>query len=104
MWSLEIHVRVFRQDYAANLVPSASKRVTSKNADAFFKSKLPKVLLFTDKPSTPLLYKSLSSEFKSFLVFGEVQKASKELVTRFDITVFPSLLVLAAAGFFPFRC
>ena len=86
------------QDYAANLVPSAAKRLSAKVMPEFLKGKQPKVLLFTDKSSTPLLYKSLSTQFKAHLSFGEVQKASKDLVKQFDVTAFPTLLVLPAGA------
>ena len=90
------------QDHASNLVPSNSKRLTAKNAGDFLKgAKMPKVVLFTDKSETPMLYKALSTEFKAHLAFGEVQKSNKELVKQFDVTAFPTLLVLPAGDAAP---
>jgi protein disulfide-isomerase A6 len=47
--------------------------VTFENYQDFIKKDLYKVLLFTDKKSTPPLYKALSKEFKGKLIFGEVR-------------------------------
>ncbi len=86
------------QDFASNMVPSASKRITAKNVAEFIKGKMPKVILFTDKDKTPLLYKALSNEFKKNLAFGDVSKTTKEVVKQFDITSFPTIVVLPAGA------
>jgi len=68
--------------------------VGKKNEEAFFKSELTKVLLFTDKPKTSDLYKALSCDFKGRLALGEVRKSEADLVERFGVTKFPTLLVV----------
>jgi len=40
----------------------------------------PHVLLFTDKKSTPAIFKSLSKKFIDKLVFGEVRSSETELI------------------------
>lgn len=52
-----------------------------------------KVLLFSTKGSSPL-YKSLSLRFKDRIEFGLVVKTGSEIAEHFDISDFPSLLVL----------
>jgi len=47
--------------------------VSYENYSDFIKKDLYKVLLFTDKKSTPPLYKALSKDFKGSLIFGEVR-------------------------------
>ena len=54
-----------------------------------------KVILFTAKKSTPPLLKALSKEFKGRIVFGEVRQSSEKLVQKFQITNFPTILVLS---------
>jgi hypothetical protein len=92
------------KQYATNIIPSTSKRLSVKNAPDFIAGSKPKVVLFTDKNDTPVLYKSLSTEFKAHLAFGEVQKSNKELVKQFGITAFPTLLVLPAGTSVPKVC
>ncbi|CAO3580656.1 unnamed protein product [Absidia cylindrospora] len=58
-------------------------------------STLPKVILFTDKPTTTPLYKALSVDFgNGRLLMGEVKKAEKKVLDIFGINKFPTLLVL----------
>jgi hypothetical protein len=54
----------------------------------------PHVLLFTDKKTTPAILKSLSKKFLDKLVFGEVRHTETELVEKFKVTEFPTLLVV----------
>ena len=57
-----------------------------------------KVLLISDKKSTPPLFKALSIEFRNRLVFGEVRKSdstSSEVISSLNVTTFPTILVLS---------
>lgn len=54
-----------------------------------------KVVLFTQRKSTPPLFKALSKHFKDKLSFGEIRQSEKELAQRFQITAFPSVLVIS---------
>lgn len=53
-----------------------------------------KILLFTDKKSTPAIYKALSKRFKDRLMFGEVRKSEEELCKLFGVTEFPTILAI----------
>ncbi|KAL3137374.1 hypothetical protein ABBQ32_006902 [Trebouxia sp. C0010 RCD-2024] len=57
---------------------------------------LPKVVLFTDKPRTSALYKSLSLRFKDRLAFAEVSSQAADVVQDQGVTQFPKLVVLQA--------
>ena len=57
-------------------------------------SALPTVVLFTDKPKTSALYKSLSLRFKGRLAFAEVSSKAAEVVEQQGVHAFPKLLVL----------
>jgi DnaJ family protein C protein 16 len=54
-----------------------------------------KVVLFTQRKSTPPLFKALSKHFKEKLSFGEIRQSEKELAQRFEIIAFPSVLVIS---------
>jgi len=70
------------------------QKVTQKTFDSFLKNKLPKVVLFTAKTETTNLYKALSYEFRGRMLLGEVHKDQKEVVDKFNIDKFPSLVVI----------
>ncbi|KAL0035526.1 hypothetical protein WJX77_010582 [Trebouxia sp. C0004] len=57
-------------------------------------SSLPKVVLFTDKPKTSALYKSLSLRFKGRLAFAEVTNKASNVVEQQAVEKFPKLIVL----------
>lgn len=74
------------QDYSINL--------TSSNIDTFLESNdMNKLILFTDKDKTPLLYRGLSSYFYDRLRLGIVRKDQKDLLSRFEIETYPTLLI-----------
>lgn len=56
-----------------------------------------KVILFTSKKVTPPLLKALSKHYQGKLYFGEVRQSEKELIQRYSITAFPSILVVSDA-------
>lgn len=57
-------------------------------------SSLPKVVLFTDKPKTSALYKSLSLRFKGRLTFAEVNSKASDIIEQQAVEKFPKLVVL----------
>jgi len=54
-----------------------------------------KVILFTQRKTTPPLFKALSKHFKDKLNFGEIRQNEKELAQRFEVKVFPTVLVIS---------
>ena len=52
------------------------------------------MLIFTDKKSTPAIFKSLSKKYLDKLVFGEVRTSEKELLNKYNVDKYPTLLVL----------
>jgi len=81
---------------ASNIMGSAAKKmqnfvsvVSSTNYDQFIERERltkNKVLLFTEKKTTPAVFKALSKKFKEKLSFGEVRKSEEELVKAFGVT------------------
>lgn len=53
-----------------------------------------KILLFTDKKSTPAVFKALSKKYKDRLLFGSVRNTETELCKKFGVTEFPTILAL----------
>lgn len=54
-----------------------------------------KVVLFTQRKSTPPLLKALSKHFKGKLSFGEIRQSEIELAQRFTVDKFPTLVVIS---------
>lgn len=87
-------------NFALEKLPSFVTVITSKNEEKFLSSEpeLAKVLLFTNKASTSNLYKALSIDFHHRLSLAEVRHSQKELVDKYEVTKFPTLIVLATDG------
>ncbi|KAJ3275919.1 hypothetical protein HDV01_006786 [Terramyces sp. JEL0728] len=68
--------------------------------DEFKKSndKLDKVVLVTDKKTTPPLFKALSIEYLDRLAFGEVKSSNAELVAELGVETFPAILLFPKDG------
>lgn len=83
---------------AAGFVQSRIIEITDDN----FQQKLgenpavPKVLLFTDKPTTPILFKALSLAFDKKLMLGIVRKENQDVFHKHAISSTPKILVLKA--------
>ena len=83
-------------DFAVSKMQSFVRFVNSKNFEEFLEAEPDsvKVLLFTEKKSTPPLLKALSKEFKGKVLFGEVRQSESLLVSKFKIEKFPSIIGL----------
>lgn len=55
---------------------------------------VPKVLLFTDKPGVPLLFKALSLVFDKKLMLGIVRSESKDVFHKYSIRSTPKIIVI----------
>jgi hypothetical protein len=53
-----------------------------------------KIILFTEKETTPLIYKGLTNYYYDRLLFGEIRSNQTELISRFNITKFPSIVLV----------
>eukprot|EP00475_Leptophrys_vorax_P010493 TRINITY_DN17077_c0_g2_i1.p1 TRINITY_DN17077_c0_g2~~TRINITY_DN17077_c0_g2_i1.p1 ORF type:complete len:692 (-),score=192.40 TRINITY_DN17077_c0_g2_i1:54-2129(-) len=63
---------------------------------------LAKVILFTDKPKTTPLYKSLSAQFSKYAKFGEVKKVAA-LSAKYGVDSYPAMFVVPAGQTEPQR-
>jgi len=73
--------------------------VTESNYDSFVAEDFDKTkaILFTTKKSTPPLLRALSKDFKGRVVFGEIRESNADLIKKFGITSFPTIMVLGDA-------
>merc|ERR1712137_560252 len=89
---------------AGNIANAAAKKMQSfvsfvsmGNYDGFVdreRLEKHKVLLFTEKKTTPAVYKALSKKYLGKAIFGEVRKSDTELCEKFGVTEFPKIIVL----------
>lgn len=70
--------------------------ITSQNHDVFKADNLgkPKVLLFTDKQKTPIVFRALSTYFDKTLEFGIIKSDDEALVKKYKVKSFPSFFIL----------
>jgi len=83
----------------AKLIPDTTTQLRSKAAvDRFLGTDraLQKLLLFSNKKTPPTMWKSLSSDeaFKHTMKFGFVSEADTQIVQRFKVKQFPTILAL----------
>jgi protein disulfide-isomerase A6 len=53
-----------------------------------------KILLFTDKKTTPAQFKALSKKYLNKLVMGEIRNSEVDLVKKYGVTSFPAVVAL----------
>ena len=55
-----------------------------------------KILLFSEKKTTPTVYKALSKKFLNRLIFGEIRSTEVDLIKKFGLKIkqFPVLVAL----------
>lgn len=83
-------------NFASKYMQSFISIVNSGNYDSFV-AREPnnyKCLVFGTKKSPSTLLKSLSKQYKDKLLFGYVRASETELLEKFDIKTFPTMLVL----------
>jgi protein disulfide-isomerase A6 len=87
-------------DFALSKLPQHVIKIKEETLNDFLSknSDRPHVVLFTSKPTTPPLFKSLATRFKNRIVFGEVSDKQKKLVDRYEITKFPTVIAFASGS------
>lgn len=70
--------------------------VTLANYNDFFEREkdIQKVLVFTDKKSTPAVFKALSKQYKGKLSFGHVRDSETQLIKNYKVSKFPSVILV----------
>ena len=81
--------------FLTKIIISREQKVNNENFDNFkLRADLNKVLLFTNKKTSPLMFRGLSGYFYDRLHFGVVQDTEKALCERLNIKTFPTLMVI----------
>lgn len=74
-------------------IPDFSIHLNNENIDEFLNDyEYNKLILFTDKETTPLLYRGLSGYYYDRVKFGLVKSDQKDINSRFQIRQYPTLL------------
>jgi hypothetical protein len=70
--------------------------ITGNNFDTFKDDRVgtPKMMFFTEKKGTPIVYRALSTHFSKTLDFGVVRKTDAFLLKKFNVTKFPAFVLL----------
>ena len=81
--------------FLTKIIISREQKVTNENYENFkLRADLNKVLLFTNKKTTPLMFRGLSGYFYDRLHFGVVQDTEKALCEKLEVKTFPTLMVI----------
>jgi protein disulfide-isomerase A6 len=79
-------------EHMLGLLASSVASVTTANNKKVMKDKaLPWALLFTKKPTTPAIFKALSTQLAGQVRFGEIGHKQKTLISRYNIKKFPTV-------------
>ena len=98
---------------AAQIMNAAAKKmqsfvnvVTEENIASFIerdRATKHKILLFTEKKTTPTIFKALSKKYLERLNFGEVKQSEEALIKKFGIKKFPTIVALTDPENFGFE-
>lgn len=81
--------------FVSNSITSKGIKLTSETSKDYLKHpSFNKVILFTDKSQSGLIFKGLSNYFYDRILFCEVHKDESYLLNKFNIKKFPSLVVV----------
>jgi len=82
-------------NFLTKTIISREQILTNENFDNFkSRNDLNKVILFTNKKNSPLMYRGLSGYFFDRLALGLVFDSEKKLCEKLNINKFPTLLVI----------
>merc|ERR1740120_339512 len=85
----------------ARFMPDLSVKLTAENVDAFITTDptKPKVMLFSNKKTVPMIWKALSSEtvFKRTVKFGFASEEDKDIIAKFKVKKFPTVMMQRGA-------
>ncbi|KAJ3299549.1 protein disulfide isomerase (PDI) protein [Borealophlyctis nickersoniae] len=80
-----------------NVIPIGGTSKKAVTYDEFLKKetgKTPKVILVSQKPSTPPLFKALSAEYKGRLIFGEAKNTYRDAVEKLGVDSVPAVYLV----------
>ncbi|KAK9456831.1 thioredoxin-like protein [Dipodascopsis uninucleata] len=81
-------------DTVLGKISNQVSRIRSDNFDSWMdENGKPKVILFSNKPNVPPLFKALALDYTGSISFAMVRNTEIELVSRYGITKFPTIIV-----------
>lgn len=82
--------------YLGKFVVNRALDLNNNNFEGFLNkhANLPKIILFTDKKGTPLLFKRLSAHFDKKIEFGVVHSDMTGITSKYKITKFPKIMAV----------
>lgn len=87
-------------NFITNNIQSKSLKLTDESLFPFLISDaMNKVILFTDKVTPGLIFRGLTHNFYDRLLFGTVEWNERDILNRFNITKFPTLMVYKTMDF-----
>ena len=82
-------------NFITKYIQSKGIKLSSENFKQIISNpSLNKVLLFTDKPQSGLIFKGLSGWFHDRIIFGEVHKEETGLSQKYEVKKYPTLIVV----------
>ena len=82
-------------NFLTKLIISREHMITSENYENFkSRNELNKVILFTNKKNSPLMFRGLSGYFYDRLALGVVFDTEKKLCEKLNIKKYPTLMVI----------
>merc|ERR1719353_2170088 len=86
----------------SKMIPDHSVKITKDTVDSWLSSDAskPKILLFSNKKTTPTILKALSSDtvFRRAAKFGFVTEDEADVCQKFKVTKFPTVIMQRKAG------
>lgn len=81
---------------ASQFISSRVIEVNQNNYETFIQDNpgKPKVILFTDKKGTPLIFKALSTHFDKTLLFGIIRSSEQGIVSKYKVKTFPGVFLI----------
>lgn len=81
-------------NYIVSNIPNKAVKIDINTSYGFLSTNtMNKVILFTDKSTPTLLFKGITNYFHDRIAFGMIKKDQEELVKKFNITKFPTLIL-----------
>lgn len=82
--------------FAARYILNNVILLSNDNYNGFISEKpsVPKIVLFSDKTTVPTIFKALSVSFEKKMEFGMANPEDNEIVSKYKIKKFPTILVI----------
>lgn len=81
-------------NYIVSNIPNKAVKIDINTSYGFLNTNtMNKLVLFTDKSTPTLLFKGITNYFHDRIAFGLIKKDQEELIKKFNVTKFPTLML-----------